>query len=481
MNSTLLSISLTPKTEKLRFGTKLAYGVGEVASSAVTNIRVFFLLFFLTNVAGLNATMAGTVLLIGRVWDAVNDPLIGWLSDRTRSRWGKRHPWMVLGAIPFGIFFFLPWVVPHFSLDFNSNQGSLFWYYVIVALLFDTAYTVVTLPYAALAPEMTKDYNERTSLISIQQAFSVGAGIFALVLAQFIFSMVADSSSKYLILGGVCAGLSVLTIYVCVWGTRQHTSTLSEPQSKNNRSVALPLWSQIRTVLNNRAFQLVTGTYVCFWVSVQVSAAVLPYFVVNWMRLPEQHFTQLAIVIQVTSLSMMFVWGWVSQRIGKKAVYFLGIPVLIVSQTGLFFLQSGQVGLMYCCGVGIGIGLSIVYLIPWSMLPDVIDLDELESGQRREGLFYGFMVQMQKFGLAIALFLVGKGLDWAGLIPAVAGKPAPIQPDSALLAIRLEIGPLPTLALFCGLVLAYFYPITREVHAEILLKLREQSDIQSQE
>ena len=126
---------------------------------------------------------------------------------------------------------------------------------------------------------------------------------------------------------------------------------------------------------------------------------------------------------------------------------------------------------MYFLAILAGFGVSTAYLIPWSMMPDVIELDELKTGQRREGIFYGFMVLLQKFGLALGLFLVGQALDLAGFVSTTSGQAT--QPPSALLAIRLVIGPLPTLILICGLVLAYFYPITREVHAEILLKLQE--------
>jgi glycoside/pentoside/hexuronide:cation symporter, GPH family len=120
-----------------------------------------------------------------------------------------------------------------------------------------------------------------------------------------------------------------------------------------------------------------------------------------------------------------------------------------------------------------GFGVSVAYLIPWSMMPDVIELDELQTGKRREGIFYGFMVLLQKVGLALGLFLVGQALQWSGFVEKVSGQPTPIQPASALLAIRIAIGPLPTLALISGVILAYFYPITKEVHAEILLKLHD--------
>jgi GPH family glycoside/pentoside/hexuronide:cation symporter len=190
----------------------------------------------------------------------------------------------------------------------------------------------------------------------------------------------------------------------------------------------------------------------------------------------ESDVPMILIAVQGTALLMLFVWGALSKKIGKKIVYFLGMSLWIIAAAGLFFLQPGQIVLMYVMAVMAGIGVSTAYLIPWSMIPDVIELDELQTGQRREGIFYGFMVLLQKFGLAFGLFLVGNALQVSGFKESVAGSPLPIQPESALFAIRIAVGPIPTVCLLCGLVLTYFYPITREMHAEIMLKLKERQE-----
>ncbi len=458
-----------PVAEKLSFRTKLAYGAGDLGPAITANVMGFFLLLFFTSVAGINAGLAGTILLIGKIWDAVNDPIVGVLSDRTRSRWGRRYPWIIFGAIPFGIFYFLHWIVPHFSADPVANQWGLFWYYVVISILFNTAYTAVNLPYTALTPELTQDYNERTSLNSFRFAFSIGGSIFSLVLAQVIFGLVPDQAQRYVVLAAVCAVLSVPAFFWCVWGTRAQAA----PARAVDTPESMPLLEQLRVVLNNQPFLFVIGIYLCSWLAVQQTAAIIPYFVLYWMGLKEQDFILVLLAVQVTALIMQFVWSAVSRRVGKRAVYFMGMSLWIIAQAGLLFIQPGQVGLMYLLAVMAGFGVSTAYLIPWSMIPDVIELDELRTGQRREGIFYAFMVLLQKIGLAVALFLVGQALERSGFMETIPGEPAPTQPLSALLAIRLAIGPLPTLALICGLVLAYFYPITREVHAEILLKLKE--------
>jgi glycoside/pentoside/hexuronide:cation symporter, GPH family len=466
---------VSPASDKLSFSTKLAYGAGDLGPAMTANVLAFFLLFFFTNVAGLNPALAGSILMIGKVWDAVNDPIVGMLSDRTRSRWGRRHPWMIWGAIPFGIFFFLQWVVP--PLD----QWGLFWYYVVVAIFFNTFYTAVNLPYTALTPELTQDYNERTSLNSFRFMFSIGGSILSLLLAQVIFALVKPPGGtndcnngilQYLVLGAVTAVASVLPLYWCVWGTRQRVAQTEQKRLAAPASPEIPFLEQLRIVFSNRPFVYVIGIYFCSWLAVQVTASIIPYFVVNWMQ-AESQFIFVLIAVQVTALALLSVWERLSDRYGKKAVYFMGSSIWIIAQAGLFFLQPGQIGLMYGLAIMAGAGVSTAYLIPWSMVPDVIELDELQTGHRREGVFYAFMVLLQKIGLAAGLFLLGQGLAWSGFLERIPCQPAPVQPDSALLAIRVAVGPLPTIMLGLGLVLAYFYPITQEVHAEILLKLQE--------
>jgi GPH family glycoside/pentoside/hexuronide:cation symporter len=191
------------------------------------------------------------------------------------------------------------------------------------------------------------------------------------------------------------------------------------------------------------------------------------------MRLPQWHISLVLLAVQGTAMSMLFVWSAISRRYGKQAVYFMGMSVWMIAQSGLFFVQPGQVVLMYVLAVLAGFGVSTAYLVPWSMLPDVIELDELNTGQRREGIFYSFIVFVQKICLGIAVNVVLQRLGTAGYIKPTNEIPIPIQPDSVLEVIRFSIGPIPAIALICGLVLTYFYPLSREMHAQILLKLKE--------
>ncbi|PSB21610.1 MFS transporter [Phormidesmis priestleyi ULC007] len=469
---------------KLNLSTKLAYGAGDFGPAVTANILSVFLLIFFTSVAGLDPGMAGSILLISKIWDAVNDPIVGMLSDKTRSRWGRRHPWMIFGAIPFGFFFFLQWLVPQFSSDPTTNQWSLFWYYIAISILFNSFYTAVNLPYTALTPELTQDYDERTSLTSFRFGFSIGGSILSLLLVGRIFDLplLKDNPlQQYSVMGAACAVISVLPLFWCVWGTRQRVKETEHLRQETSNEVSLPYLEQLKIVFSNRPFLYVIGIYLCSWLAVQNTVSVIPYFVKNWMGLTTQDFINVIIAVQVTSFIMLFVWSEVSKRVGKKAVYFMGMTVWIIGEIGLFMLQPGQTGLLYVLAVMAGFGVSTAYLIPWSMIPDVIELDELQTGQRREGVFYAFMVLLQKVALAIGLFLVGWVLQQSGFLKTITGEADPTQPASALWAIRVLVGPAPLVVLIIGLVLAYFYPITKEVHAEILLKLQERNRERSQE
>ena len=531
--------------EKLNFTTKLAYGSGDMGPAITANILVFFLLYFFTNVAGLPAGMAGSILAIGKIGDAINDPIAGILSDRTRTRWGRRIPWMLFGTIPFGIFFFLQWIVPNFSDDPDLNNWYLFAYYIAISILFNLAYTAVNLPYTTLTPELTQDYNERTNLNSFRFAFSIGGSILSLILATVIFQAYPDDpKQQYLVLGIVSSLLSIVALFWCVFRiqergaspllqssgkkilgfiltalgavgivygisqlfvsinavgitailfglqfigfgltlifatTESHLNSREAIEARNSASSVpdIPIQQQLKIAFSNKAFLYVIGIYLCSWLGVQLTASILIYYVVSWIGMDEAAFPTVAIAVQGTALVMLFFWKSVSNRLGKKTVYYLGMIVWIVAQAALFVIQPGQIGLVYIGAIMAGFGVSVAYLIPWSMIPDVIELDELNTGQRREGVFYSFMVLLQKLGLALALLLVGQALEWSGFVARIPGEAIPVQPDSALLAIRIAIAPLPTVFLIIGLVLTYFYPITKEVHADIVRQLKERKD-----
>ncbi|MFT0796562.1 MFS transporter [Synechococcus sp. H70.1] len=443
---------------RLSWWTKLAYGVGDLGTGMTANILIFFLLPFLTNTVGLAAGLAGSIYAITRFWDALNDPLIGILSDRTRSRWGRRRPWLLFSALPFALTFAAQWWIP-----FPGRTGLLSAYYLAVSLLFNTFYSAANIPYASLTAELTQDYDERTQLNQFRFAFSVGGSMVAVVTFPLLVNLLPDRAAGHLLAGACFGVISALPLLLCFWGVREQYQSWRDP---------LPLLQQLRVAFSNRPYLFVSGIYLCSWLAFQFTATIIPYFIVFWMQLPEVWISLVVLAVQSVAVLTLFAWTRLSAHLGKRAMYLIGAGFWLISQAGLFFLQPGQERLMIALALLAGVGVSATaYLGPWSMLPDVIDLDELQTGERREGIFYALMVFLQKVGLGLGLFFLGQVLEWSGFIPSVAGEPPPTQPESALLAIRLAIGPLPAVVLIGGILLVWLYPITRQRHRQILQEL----------
>lgn len=476
-----------PSATRLSARTHWFYGIGEMAVVAPVSVSVFFLLFFLTEVVGLSPGQAGIILLLGRLWDAINDPLIGLLSDATPDfhRWGRRYPWLLICAVPLGLACALQWWVPPLL-----STGLLI-YYSGMSLVAFALFTAVQIPFTALAAELTQSYDERTQLMGFKSAFNILGSIVGLLIAQIIFSLVKQPRTQYGILGLVLGGLVIVGLGIACFGTfpayhqlKKHQH-LVRPATSETSSSYVPhplghrLRQSLRSILNNRPFCWLVGLYLCSWVGIQTTAAVLPYFVTGWMRLPEQHFIQMALTVQIASIIAIPLWSYLTQRSSKQQTYLLGAPLAIVSLIGLFFVQPGQVHWMYGWGALLGLGLSTFYLVPFAMLPDVIDLDTVQypSEQRREGMFTSVMVFLQKVALAIALLTVTVLLEWSGWNNEVAAD-AFAQPASALLAIRWIMAPLPALTIMCGMLCARYYPLTRQQHDIIVqILVRRDSEV----
>ena len=455
-----------PPAPKLTLPVKLAYGAGDLGAGLTSQFLAFFLLIFLIDVAGMSPIVAGSVLALGKIWDAVNDPLVGLLSDRTKTRWGRRYPWMFLTAIPFGISYFLVWIAPFGP---GTSDAAKFWYYVVITTIFQVFFTTTNLPYTTLTAEMTRDYDERTELTSFRLAFSIAGGVAILIAAGIFGQLIPDDAERYRALGILGGAVSTLSIYWCIFGTYGFMEKKAKAAGRSLNAIAdieeESFFQQLKIVMSNRPFLFVVGIYLFSWLALQITAAVIPFYAKFWMGVDEN---LVALIVQGVAIFMMFVCAALSKRIGKKNLYFLGSGIWILVQIGLFFLQPGQTSFLYGLCILAGFGVATAYVVPWSILPDVIELDELNTGCRREGTFYAFMTLLQKIGLALGIFLVGAALEASGF-----DDEAVQQSASALNAIRFFMGPVPLVLLICGVVLIYFYPITREVHAEIMLKLAE--------
>jgi len=446
---------MTTATAKLKLTTKLAYGSGDLGAAIATSINGFYVLNFLLNVAGLQPLLVGIIYAVAKIVDAVADPVVGYLTDHTVSRFGRRRPWLLFAAVPFGLAFIMQWLVP------PLGEIGKFVYYLVVALLFDAAFNSVNMPYAAMTAELTPDYDERTSLTSIRMIFSIVGGVLAAFFNGQIINLFPPGDSRGYTIGAfIWAVFIIVPCFIVFFGTaRVAPVTTAKPASEGPS-----FFEGLGIAFKNRALVCVTLVYLFSWLAIMFVQTTLQLYTKDWIGMNVSQFSFLLLTIQTSTFIWVLIWAKVSERIGKKNIYYLGAAFFVVALVSMFFLRPGQTALIFGLGAVAGIGVSVGYLVPWSMIPDVVEMDELETGQRREGVFYGFFVFFQKFGLALALLASSSVLQLAGYVNATTANPTPVQPASALLALRTIIGPASAAFLLLSYVAVYLYPITREKH-----------------
>lgn len=436
-------------TERLPVRTKLAYGVGDFGFAfADTAIGVLFAIF-LTDVVGLRPSLAALAVFIGRSWDYINDPLIGHLVDRARTRWGRRRPFLLFGFIPFGLAFAMLWWRPPFE-----SQVALTAYYAAAFFFYDTILTLVTTPFFALTPELTQDYDERTSLTSYRMAFSLLGGLVAFIVPlMMIGAMRPENTGRVFQMGWVFAIACALPLLVTFFGTRERREHVQQEQPGLRES--------LRAAWNNRPFMFAAGIFLFTWTAVDIIQAMLLFFLKYRMRLEAQS-DMVAGAVFITALVVLPFWVWVSRRTDKRKAYIFGMFFLSAVMMILIFLDPslGFTAVIALAALA-GVGVSAVHVLTWAMIPDAVEVDELENGTRHEGMFYALVSLFKKVAVSIALPIALLVLDWSGFV-----SNAPQQTESAVWAIRILIGPVPSVLLLGGILFAIYYPLTRESHAE---------------
>lgn len=435
---------MTTTAERLSRRTKILYGIGDTGFSLTSTLIGVYFLLFLTDVVGLRPGLAGLAILIAKQWDWINDPLVGYLSDRTRSRWGRRRPFLLFGAIPFGAIFCLMWWRPPIA-----TQTGLAVYYGAIYVLYDAVATCVYMPYFALTPELTQDYDERTALTTYRMAFSILGSIITYILPWVIVgSFRPENASRVLLTGVLFAILSVLPLLATFWGTRERPERAAVERPGLRESV--------RAALDNRPFLMIAGLYLLTWLTVSIVQAVLVYYLKYWLDMESQADTLFAVIF-VTALLVLPAWEWVSRRTEKRLAYAYGIGFWAVVQIALVLVGPGTpTAVVLGLGALAGIGVAAAHVLPWAMIPDTIEWDEARTGKRHEGMFYSLIMLAQKAAAGVAIFLLGVGLEAAGYVAN-----APAQPPSALTAIRVMTGPVPALLLCGGIALGLLFPLSR--------------------
>jgi GPH family glycoside/pentoside/hexuronide:cation symporter len=428
----------------------LAYGLGDAGTGLAATTLGFYLFPFFTCAAGLPAFIAGSLLTVIKIWDAINDPLIGWMSDHTQSRWGPRLPWMFAAALPLGISLAAMWWVPEGS----TLQRTA--YYVLMAILLMTAYTSVNLPYAALSTELTLDTAIRTRLNAARFTGSITAGTMGLLVAYLVLR---EGGGGYLLMGQITGTIAAVATLLCCWGLAPYAKKAQRPSGNEE-----PTLQQLRRIRSNPRFLLVLGLYLLLWFGLQLMQVVALIWLVQVIHVPAGMATLLLLAFNIAALIGLQLWSMLSNRHGRITALGWGSSIWIAACLLSMLLtpipeNSGMVALIPVIGLImlVGLGASTAYLIPWSLLPDAIDADPTHPA----GLYTAWMVFGQKFIIGLSMSVFGALLSLTGYISTKSCDGALSfvqQPESALIAIRLCMGLIPAVLVVLGLLLMRRWP-----------------------
>ncbi len=440
------------------------YGSGDLGFSLTSTIIAAYFAIFLTDVVGVRAGVAAIAIAIGRTWDYVNDPLFGYISDHTHTRWGRRRPFLLFGPIPFAIVFTLMWWRPPIQGDL-----ALVAYYSVIYVLYDAAATMIYMPYFALTPELTADYDERTSLTAVRATFSIAGSLVAFTIPLMIIGgFSADHTSNILSMGLIFAIVSAIPIYIVFFGTRERPEFMQLKQPG--------LFESLKSSVKNRPFVFSAVIFLFTWLAIDILQTLMLYFIKYGVK-REGNSDLIMATIFVVGILALPLWLWISRRLNKRLAYIIGMvffaSVLLVlisltPATPLFII------LILCLLAGIGV--SAAHINPWSMIPDAIEYGELDTGKRHEGMFYSLITLAQKVASSIAIPLALLMLDRTGYIPNSA-----VQPISAVWGIRLLVGPVPAVMLCIGILFAILYPLGRERYTQIARELEDRRSAAAKE
>jgi glycoside/pentoside/hexuronide:cation symporter, GPH family len=436
---------------RLPLGVRLGYGGGEWANSVVWTLFYALFLYFLTDVVHVGAATAGLIMMVGTLWSAVIQPLVGVWSDRLGSSRGRRRPFLIATALPYGV---AAWLL---FTDWGLGGAGTVAYMVAAVLFYFTCLALFYVPYGALAAELTSSYDERTSLNTYRTLFAqVGALVGAAaplalngVLEDLLGSERAGWSASAALMG-VLSTLGILWTWRATRGREHH------------RHAAVVRLRDVFSTMRNRSFRLLLVAYVLGWAPLNVIGAVSVYFAIYRMGYSEDYASLVMLTWFLVGVAWLPLVDWMSKRYGKRTTYI--VFTLTWAAIQCLFLIPGRedVVLFWAAVVLSSAGSMAVAVTGWSMLADVTDVDELLSGERREGMYYGVIAFAQTAMAALVVWL-------AGLVLSLAGYKADVpQTETALWGIRLLMSVGAAVWLVPGAVFCWLMPLTKRRHEAVL-------------
>lgn len=445
-----MSEELSKQKSRFTKGQKWSFGMGNFSTwfiNTAFNIWVFTYYF---TVVGLNINWYVLAAVIWTLWNAFNDPFIGYLSDRTKTRWGRRKPYIILGTIPMLILEIIIWLPP------TSNQFFTFIYLLIMLLCYDTFYTMIALPYDSLFPELYTTVKERSEVNTIKQLLAV----LGLLAAALVPGFIVDSDTTSYLLNGIVTSIivGISLIILLKWGVTERK------EFKLDYQKSFKFFEGIKYSFKNKGFVLYTIMFFLYEYVLLLLATLVQIFGKEILNSgPFQTSIIMGIMYIMAALSVIL-WRWLDLKIGSRKGLAISVVAYFIASLPLMFIDIYEIAVVVAFFMGIGFGgmLYFIYLI----IADVIDEDELKTGVRHEGTFFGvtnFFMRLSMILSIVTIGLVFVQSDWEVYDPLI----------DVTFGLRLLFIVIPGIALGILLICLYFYPFSKSKVEEIKSKLME--------
>jgi oligogalacturonide transporter len=452
----------TQSSQRLGFWRKVAFGLGDIYGGGSGVVIGFYYLVFLTDVIRINPALAGTVILISKFYDAITDPFEGLLTDRTRTKLGRRKPYLIAGIPLVFLSFFLMW----YPAALDTEIGRFF-FVLLTYLFFSTIVSIVMLSYNAVIPELTPDYNERTSVSSFRIFFSSVGSIISAVVPLEIVKLFADVRQGYIAMGLAFGLFYAIPFIFTVMAVRERPDFQHALTKFNWREGFIEPF-KIKT------FALALAMYLMAFVAMDVVQSVVVYFMKNYIQHPED-ITLVNGTLLIAQLVCLPAYVYLSRKTNKRIAYIAGAALWMVVMLASLLLGPGQPRwAMYVFAALVGFGTGGVVVIMYAIFPDIPDVGELNNGKRQEGTFSALTTFMRKLSSAFSLFLVGNFLSLTGYLPpveqVVEGATKLVeqpQTQQFLLFLRLLFVLVPLIFLTLAMLAASKFPLTLESHQRL--------------
>ncbi|HJL95377.1 MAG TPA: glycoside-pentoside-hexuronide (GPH):cation symporter, partial [SAR86 cluster bacterium] len=430
-------------SEKLSLKVRFGYGIGDTAICFYWSGVGFLLMYFYTDVVGISPILAGTILLIGMLWDAFTDPFMGYIAERTRTRWGVYRPYLLFGNIPLALsFILLFWVPPY--------EGTLlFTSLVCINILHRTCFTIVSVPFSSLTPRITSDSVERTNLTGFRM---LGAQTGTILITSLAFPIIfwaggSEGEAKGFLIMAAIASFVALIIQAITFITVQEPT-----KSKGIERVSGSLVDALRSVLRNKPFWLVFSATLIVGSTTLFFGKSLLYYVKYALDLHEHQGT-IAFTGSVIAFLSIPVWWVISNQIGKRKTWLISMSLTFVGFIIFYLYPISTLNELLFLVALLGLSSGANGILFWSMLPDTIEYGEVHTGIRSESSLYGFMTFAQKGSIAIAAYVYGLALIIIGFIPDEIQTPETITSMKSIMTL------IPAFGVATSIIFIYFYPL----------------------